>query len=87
MAAPAELVALRERFDALLYELTARRDEATAIVHDMLALDPVFGMRCAVRFDATLYGEDTPEVAGSRAKLGEALADQGAIREAADTWI
>ena len=87
MATPEELVALRERFDALLFELPARRDEAAALVHEMLALDPVFGMRCAVRFDAALYGEDTPEVAGSRAKLGEALAEQGAIREAADVWI
>ena len=87
MSGPEDLVALRERFDALLDGLPARRDEAAALVHDMLALDPVYGMRCAVRFDAVLYGEDTPEVAGSRAKLGEALADQGAIREAADTWI
>lgn len=80
-------VALRERFEALLSELPARRDEAAALVHEMIDLDPVFGLRCAVRFDAALYGEDTPEVAGSLAKLGEALAQQGAVREAADAWI
>ncbi len=84
---PQALIKIRERFDALLDALPERREDAAALVHEMIEIDAVFGMRCAVRFDATLYGEDTPEVAGSRAKLGEALAEAGAVLEAADTWV
>ncbi len=87
MATPRALIRLRDRFDALLDQLPDSRDDAASLVHEMIDLDAVFGMRCAVRFDAALYGEDTPEAAGSRAKLGEALAEQGALQEAADTWI
>lgn len=87
MPTPQALLRLRDRFDALLAELPERRDDAATLVHQMIELDAVFGMRCAVRFDTALYGEDAPEVAGSRAKLGEALAEAGAVLEAADTWV
>ncbi len=87
VSTPQALVRLRARFGALLGQLPESRDDAAQLVHDMIEVDAVFGMRCAVRFDAALYGEDTPEVAGSQAKLGQALAEAGSVREAADTWI
>jgi len=81
------LPALLERFETLMTRLPGSSEETAAVVHDMIELDEVLAMHCAVRFDAAFFGEDSAEMAGSQARLGYALAKTDALREAADTWV
>lgn len=81
------LPALLERFEALLAELPDSSEKTASVVHEMLEHDEVLAMRCAVRFDAAFFGEDSAELPGSQARLGYALAKTDALREAADTWV
>lgn len=82
-----DLSAQLSRLDTLLEQLPEQREAAASLVHALIEQDEVLGMRQAVRFDAALYGEHTPEVAGSLARLGAALSRHDAVREAADTWV
>lgn len=81
------LPALLERFETLLSKLPDSSEETAAVVHEMLEIDEVLALHCAVRFDAAFFGEDSTEIAGSQARLGYALAKTDALREAADTWV
>ncbi len=81
------LPALLEQFETLLTALPGSSEQTASVVHAMLELDEVLAMHCAVRFDAAFFGEDSAEVAGSQARLGYALAEAGALTEAADTWV
>ncbi len=82
-----QLPGLLEQFEALLTQLPASSEQTATLVHQMLEIDEVFAMRCAVRFDAAFFGAESSETAGSQARLGYALAKTDALREAADTWV
>lgn len=82
-----QLPALLEQFETLLTRLPESSEETATLVHQMLELDEVFAMRCAMRFDAAFFGDESVELAGSQARLGYALAKTDASREAADTWV